>query len=168
MIDLSEKHDFVKFIVKHELINGVHMYEFFKLLVRNKHLLEKIDFSSGSSKRKYKYNLIVNLRNDIFIFEVNGKRYNNKALFRSIPKLLEIVSLDSVCISVMDHQHMIKTRLEKVCHSLRMVENVIMDAFLDFVTQNERKKILLVKIDESLDNKDIEKFKTLSIEYSKL
>lgn len=164
----NKKVNFVKFIIKHDFIEDDSTDDFFRYLFENKEYLNNIDFSKGKTKLQYKYKMYINLRNGIFIFEYNGKKYNDRSLLRSIMRLIRIVSPGQICICIMDNYIKIVKKLEKVCLSHEMVENVIMDAFIDFLVSEEKKRALLEKIDESLDSKNQKEFESLIKQYHKL
>ena len=163
-----EKVEFIRFIVRHELIKDKVTDDLFRFLLLNKEYLDKIDFSKGKTKVKYKYKLLLNLRKGTFILETNGKKYQDKALLRSIMRLIRIVSLGRLCICIMDKLNTIIKKLEKACYSYGMINDLIFDAFIDFTLKEERKRNILNQIDQSLDSKNKEEFEFLINEYKKL
>ncbi|MNB73750.1 hypothetical protein D3C81_496820 [compost metagenome] len=168
MVDLYSKIEFVKFIVRHDLIANEELYNFLKNILRSPENLEKISFSMGKTKLNYKYKFYVNLRKDVFIFEKDGKKYNDSSILRSMNRLLSLIDSNNFCICVLDKQNMIKNKLNAVCESKSLIDRAIFDANINLMLIDQRKKILLEKIDQSLIEKDKEKFDLLCIQYKNL
>jgi hypothetical protein len=170
MVPVKNKSYFLEYIINKRYLINYELKEFFSHLIQHKEKLDKVKFYEGraSKDKKITCKLQINIQNNTIVLYVDNKKAKIADPFFYTLLYLDASTEGTVAIFFVDiYKNMFNIAFD-CFENYYVVNNLVFDAFIDYLTNDALKKNAYIKINESLDEKDKDKFMLWSSIYNKL